>query len=179
MSTIVADADGLIKMGKSGALPTLLSAGRVLVPRTVWVEAVEEGKREMHEDAYVLERVLQEGGAEVVGHEPRAEAEELFRASSASFGAGERAALATFFAHGAHAILTDDRAFVALLVGASPPIPALVPTAAIVTLAEGRKMSVAEAKEALEKLKHSVRVEAYGAALQELEKLEETEERKR
>jgi hypothetical protein len=179
VSTIVADADSLIKMGKSGALPALLSAARVLVPRAVWVEAVEEGKREMYEDAHVLERMLEEGGAEVVGHEAREEAEELLRVSSASFGAGERAALAAFFAHGADAVLTDDRVFLALLVGASPPVPALVPTAAIVALAEGAKMSVAEAKAALGKIEHSVRAEAYGAAMQELEKLEETEERKR
>jgi hypothetical protein len=48
-----------------------------------------------------------------------------------------------------------------------------------VALAEDGKTSVAEAKEALGKIKHSVRTEAYGAAMQELEKLEETEERKR
>ncbi len=154
----------------------MLLAARVLVPRAVWVEAVEEGKREMYEDAYVLERVLEEGGAEVIGHEAREEAEELFRVSSASFGAGEREALAAFFAHGADAILTDDRAFLALLVGASPPVPTLVPSATIVTLAEGGKMSVAEAKAALGKIEHSVRAEAYGAAKQELENLEETEE---
>ncbi len=157
----------------------MLSAARVLVPRAVWVEAVEEGKRGIYEDAHVLERVLEEGGAEVVGHEAREEAEELFRASSASFGAGERAALAVFFAHGADAILTDDRAFVALLAGVSPAVPALVPTAAIVALAEGGRMSVAEAKVALGKIEHSVRAEAYGAAMRELEKLEEKEERKR
>ena len=166
-------------MGKTGVLPKLLSAARVLVPRTVWAEAVEEGKREMYEDADVLERVLEEGGAEVVGHETREEAEELLRASSASFGAGESAALAAFFAHEADAILTDDRAFLALLVGVSPPVPALVPTAAIVALAEGGEMSVAEAKAALGKIEHSVRAEAYGAAMRELEKLEEKEERKR
>lgn len=173
MSTIVTDADGLIKMGKSGALPALLSAATVLVPRAVWVEAVEEGKREMYEDAHVLERVLEEGGAEVVGHEAHEEAEELFGASSASFGAGERAGLAAFFAHGADAILTDDRAFLTLLAGTSPPVPALVPTAAIVALAEGGKMPVAEAKDALARIEHSVRADAYGAAMQELEKLEE------
>ena len=157
----------------------MLSAARVLVLRAVWVEAVEEGKREMYEDAHVLERVLEEGGAEVVGHETREEAEELLRASSASFGAGESAALAAFFAHEADAILTDDRAFLALLVGVSPSVPALVPTAAIVALAEGGEMSVAEAKAALGKIEHSVRAEAYGVAMRELEKLEEKEERKR
>jgi hypothetical protein len=40
-------------------------------------------------------------------------------------------------------------------------------------------MSVADAREALGKIEHSVRAQAYGAAMQELEKLEETEERKR
>jgi hypothetical protein len=179
VSTIVADADGLIKIGKSGALPALLSAARILVARAVWVEAVEEGKREMYEDAHVLERVLEEGGAEVFRHEAREEAEELFGASFASFGAGERSAMAVFFAHEADAILTDDRAFLALLVGASPPVRTLVPTVAIVALAEGGKMSVADAREALGKIEHSVRAQAYGAAMQELEKLEETEERKR
>lgn len=166
-------------MGKSDALPRLLSAARVLVPRAVWVEAVEEGKREMYEDAYVLERVLEEGGAEVVGHEAREEAEELLRGSPASFGAGERAALAVFFAHEADAILTDDRAFLTLLAGASPPVPVLLPTAAIVALAEGGKTSVAEARVALGKFEPSVRADAYGAAMQELEKLEKTEERGR
>jgi hypothetical protein len=40
-------------------------------------------------------------------------------------------------------------------------------------------MSVVDAKVALGRIEHSVRAEAYGAALQELEKLEETRERKR
>lgn len=61
MSKIVADADGLIKMGKLGALPALLGAAGVLVPQTVWEEAVEEGKRRMYEDAQILERSLMEG----------------------------------------------------------------------------------------------------------------------
>ena len=67
MSTIVADADDFVKCGKSGVLPALLSATRVLVPRAVWGEAVEEGKRGMHEDARVLERVLTQGVARIGG----------------------------------------------------------------------------------------------------------------
>ena len=64
MSKIVADADGLIMLGKSGALGHLLSAAEIVVPRSVYREAVEAGKKEMYEDAFELEKVLGEGGAE-------------------------------------------------------------------------------------------------------------------
>jgi len=159
VSTIVADADGLIKLGKSGALPALLSAARVLVPRAVWEEAVEEGKRGMHEDAQVLEGLLlaEPGGAEVV----------------------EVAALAAFRRYGADAVLTDDRAFLGLLAGSDPPVPALVPTAAIVALTEGGHLNIGEAKEALDKIEPSVRKDAFGAARGELEEMERAKERER
>lgn len=55
----MADADGLIKLGKSGALGVLLSAVEVLVPEAVYREAVTEGKKEMHEDAFELEEALE------------------------------------------------------------------------------------------------------------------------
>ena len=174
MSTIVADADGLIKLGKSGALPALLSAARVLVPRAVWEEAVEEGKRGMHEDAQVLEGLLlaEPGGAEVVEVEGAI-------GIGGSFGAGEAAALAAFRRYGADAVLTDDRAFLGLLAGSDPPVPALVPTAAIVALTEGGHLNIGEAKEALDKIEPSVRKDAFGAARGELEEMERAKERER
>lgn len=174
MSIIVIDADGLIKLGKSGALPALLRAARVLVPRTVWKEAVEEGKRGMHEDAHVLERVLttEPDGAEVV---------DVGRILDigGSFGSGEAAAFAAFHQYGADAVLTDDRAFLGLLAGSNPPVPALVPTAAIVGLAEGGHFTLSEARTALGKLESSVREDAFRAALGELEEMERAKERKR
>ncbi len=172
MYTIVVDADGLIKLGKSGALPTLLGTARLLVPQAVWGESVEEGKRRMYEDAYDLEGVLAEGGAEVVSYEAGYEAERLQGGSAASFGAGERAALAVFYAVGADAVLTDDRAFLGLLAGADPPVPALVPAAAIVALAEGDWMTVEEAREALGKLKPSIRSDVHAVAMEDLETMQ-------
>jgi hypothetical protein len=180
MYKIVADADGLIKLGKSGALPALLSAVKVLVPRAVWEEAVEEGKRRMYEDAHVLERTLGAGGAEIfehVEHEPGEEAEVLLRSSAAALGAGERAALAVFFVGGADAILTDDRAFLGLIAGADPPVPALVPAAAIVSLAEADRLSVEGARESLGKLERSVRESVLAAALGEIDANGETPEK--
>lgn len=175
MYKIVANADALIKLGKSGALPALLSAVKVLVPRAVWEEAVEEGKRRMYEDAHVLERTLGAGGAEIVehvGHEPGEEAEVLLRSSAAALGAGERAALAVFFVSSADAILTDDRAFLGLIAGADPPVPALVPAAAIVSLVETERLSIEEAREALGKLERSVRESVLAAALGEIDAME-------
>lgn len=174
MSTIVADADGLIKLGKSGALPVLLSATQVLVPQAVWDEAVEEGKRGMYEDAYILERELKAGGAEVVAHEPSEEAEALLASSAAALGTGERSALGVFFVRGADAILTDDRAFFGLLAAPEPPVPALVPAAVIVSLAEADRLSLEEAREALSRLEGSVRKSVLVAALEELDTLEKT-----
>jgi len=175
MSTIVVDADGLIKLGKSGALPALLSAFVVLVPEAVWAEAVEEGKRRMYEDAHVLQRELVDGGVEVVEDVPSEEAEVLLRESTASFGAGERAALSVFFVRGADAVLTDDRAFIGLLSGAERPVPALVPTAAIVALAEAGRMSFEEAQEALGRMEQSVREDALEAAVEDLNAMRKTE----
>jgi len=185
--TIVADADGLIKLGKSGALPALLLAARVLVPQAVWEEAVEEGKRGMHEDAHILERVLlsESGGAEIVDAEGvDAEGAEKVQGDAppdiaASFGAGEAAALAAFHRYVADAVLTDDRAFLGLLAGSDPPVPALVPTAAVVGLAEGGHLTLGEARETLCKLRPSVREGAFGAAMEELEEMERAKERKR
>ena len=48
MSRIVADADGLMKLGKAGALAALLSVAELLVPEAVYAEAVISGKREMY-----------------------------------------------------------------------------------------------------------------------------------
>ena len=159
-------------MGKSGALPTLLGAARLLVPKAVWEEAVEEGKRRMYEDALDLEAALTEGDVEVVSYEVGQEAERLLGGSAASFGAGEREALAAFYAVGADAVLTDDRAFVGLLADADPPVLALVPAAAIVALTEGGRMSVEEAREALGRLKPSIRADAYAAAMEDLETMQ-------
>lgn len=170
--TIVVDADGLIKVGKSGVLPALLEAARLLVPRAVWEEAVEEGKRMMYEDAHELEVVLSEGDAEMVSHEIGEEAARLLEGSAASFGAGEREALAVYFTEDADAVLTDDRAFLGLLVRAEPPVPALVPAAAIVALAEGGRVSIDAARQALNKVEPFIRKAVYVAAMEDLETLE-------
>jgi predicted nucleic acid-binding protein len=165
MSKIVADADGLIKLGKSGALGRLLSAAEIVVPRSVYREAVEGGKKEMYEDAFELEKVLGEGGAEVVEDKQDERAEKLLK-GVVSLGAGERAALHVLFAREADAVLTDDRAFLNVLGRAG--IRTLTPAAAIVSLFESGRLSRMEAIEALGSIEGLLREEVYEAAMEEL-----------
>lgn len=165
MARIVADADGLIKLGKSGALGRLLSAARVLIPRAVYREAVEVGKREMYEDAFELERVLGEGDAEIVEEQEDGRATRLLE-GVASLGAGECAALHVLFAREADAVLTDDRAFLNLLAKAG--IETIVPAAAIVFLSESGRLSRTEAIEALGRIEEFSRPEVHEAAMEEL-----------
>lgn len=169
MAKIVADADGLIKLGRSGALGRLLLAAEVLVPEPVYEEAVVAGKRGLHEDALELEKALRGGVAEVVPEpsaDERDERAEALLEEAPSLGAGERAALRLFFARRAEAVLTDDRAFANLLLREG--LTVLVPTAAIVLLAEGGKMSAGEALGALRKIEGLVRRDVYEAAMEEL-----------
>ena len=66
----------------------------------------------------------------MVSYEAGEEVERLLGGSAASFGAGERAALAVFYAAGVDVVLTDGHGFLRLLAGADPPVPAVVPAAA-------------------------------------------------
>jgi hypothetical protein len=179
VTRIAPDADGLIKLGKSGALGHLLGAAEVLVPEAVYAEAVTDGKREMHEDAYELETALRDGGAKVVpqaepGDPPMEERAEALLEGAPSLGAGERAALRVLLAREAGAVLTDDRVFANLLVREG--MTALLPTAAIVLLAERGRMSAGEAAGALERIEGIVRRDAYEAAMEDLRRMSGTEE---
>jgi predicted nucleic acid-binding protein len=173
MSKIVADADGLIKLGKSGVLGCLLSATEVLVPRAVYREAVDAGKKEMHEDAFELEKVLSEGGVEVVEDQQDGRAEKLLEGVT-SLGVGERATLHVLFAREADAVLTDDRAFLNLLGRAR--IRTLVPAAAIVSLFETDRLRRAKAIEALGRIEGLLRHEVYEAAMEGLIRPKEPKE---
>lgn len=165
MSKIVADADGLIKLGKSGALGALISAAEVVVPRTVYREAVEAGKKEMYEDAFELEKVLGGGGAELV-EDQRDERAHRLLGGVTSLGVGERAVLHVLFAREADAVLTDDRAFLNLLGRAR--IKTLTPAAAIVSLFESDRLPRAEAIKALGRIEELLRHEVYEAAMEGL-----------
>lgn len=55
---------------------------------------------------------------------------------------------------------------------ADPPVPALVPAAAIVALVEGDRVSVDEAREALVDIEPSMRRSVYAAAVEDLKTMQ-------
>jgi hypothetical protein len=58
------------------------------------------------------------------------------------------------------------------------PAPALVPAAAVVGLASCGRLRVAEAREVLGALRSSIRGDAYGAAMNELEVMERVKQKR-
>lgn len=179
LSRIVTDTDGLIKLGKSGALETLLRAHEVLIPAEVHEEAVLGGKRALHEDAFCLEETLQRHGVDPWPRQELQEAEERESGESpGSFGSGESAAFRLYVARRADAILSDDRAFTNFL--ARRRVPVFASADAIVALAESGELGPDEGVESLGKLRSYIRKEVYESALHRVRSVmpPETEERK-
>ena len=168
MSKFVVDADGLIKLGKAGLLRALVGSHEVLVPETVYEEAVVRGKRELYEDAFELERLLEDEGFRIVRSNPEPQADRLLEGVT-SLGAGERSALRLYFAEGADAILSDDRVFLNFLSRNSVPFG--TPVNVVVGLAKSGRVSLKEGLEALEKMSGFVRADVYERAKAELEEL--------
>lgn len=165
MSKFVVDADALIKLGKAGGLAALLEAHEVLVPTAVYEEAVVAGKREMYEDAFVLEEALKRGEARI----SRREVAEETAADAArdSLGPGEREAFALYLREGADAVLSDDRVFLGFL--DAEGVPYLTSTAVVVGLASSEELTLDEAFRVLEGLKEYVRKGVYEEARGALE----------
>lgn len=155
----------MIKLGKSSVLGAFLSVAEVIVPEAVYEEAVVMGKKEMYENAFELERLLQEGRASVVSMGSDGRAEKALEGGP-SLGLGERAALHLAYSEEVDVILTDDRQFLSVL--NSVEIKALVPAAAGVLLAERGIVSVEEAVRALGKIENSIRREVRDAAMEKL-----------
>lgn len=173
MSKFVIDADGLIKLGKSGLLGALVGSHEVLVPEAVYEEAVVKGKQELYEDAFELERLLEDEGVPIVRADPEPQADRLLE-DVTSLGAGERSALRLYFAEGAGAIASDDRVFLNFLSRHS--VPFVTPVNVVVGLARSGRVSLEEGMEALEKLSGSVRADVYERAEAELRDLRKESE---
>ncbi len=165
---IVCDADGLIKLAKAGLLASLTVHVTLIVGEVVYSEAVTAGIARGHRDAFELEKTLAEHGAQLVsaaeshGGDGMPNGKELL-------GRGEAEALFLYKEHQAHAVLSDDRAFLRLL--EDEKIPYLTPASACVMLAEQGAMTGNRALRALDDLRPLIREDQYWAARQDLEGL--------
>lgn len=173
MSKFVIDADGLIKLGKSGILGALIRNHEVLVPEAVYEEAVVRGKRELYEDAFELEKILKDGKVSAISASSEPRVDQLLDGVT-TLGAGERAALHLYVTESADTVLSDDRVFLNFL--DRNLVSFVTPVNVIVGLVRARQFSYEEALEALEKLSGYVRAEVYEEAKAELENLRKESE---
>lgn len=173
MSKFVIDADGLIKLGKAGVLGALIESHEVLVPKAVYEEAVERGKRELYEDAFELERLLGDEKVSIIRPSLEPQADRMLEGVT-SLGAGERNTLHLHFAERADAVLSDDRVFLNFLGRHS--IPCVASVNAVVALTGAGRLSFEEGSKALERLSVYVRSEVLERARIELEDMRKESE---
>jgi hypothetical protein len=152
---LVVDADGLIKLAKAGLIEALVRHADVVVAPEVWREVVEVGGQRGHDDALVVAGLADQ----VLVQVPRTAAARSLPETAARLGAGERATWALWLDRSAHAIVSDDRAFLTML-GAGG-VPFLTPGAVVVRLVELGAVTLDEAREALERLRPFIREGQY------------------
>ena len=151
MMRLIFDSDGLIKLNRAGVLGRVIQSFVCLVPQSVYDEVVIEGKARRYPDAEVIEVAL-DGGAEVVPHAGR-------REPNLGLGAGEISILSLLPQMPEAIIISDDRRFLTIL--SAEQVPFLTPVDLLVVMAKQGFLTEDEAREALERLRPSIRTKAY------------------
>ena len=113
------DADCLIKLTKAGAKSPVLSVLETSIPQAVRREAVDEGKKGNHPDAFIIEENINRGKLKSIKASRRADMG--FVAHK-----GEREVITLFLAGGYDAVASDDARFLRKLEIAGIPAKILV-----------------------------------------------------
>ena len=158
MYKIVLDADGLIKLAKSGLLNKLPQLAKCHISKQVYTEAVERGKEKMYEDAYAIDALIHSGEIDVISMKTNI--------IDSSLSSGEILSLELYKKLKADAIISDDRRFLNLL--NQEKCEYIIPADIIVILAKSRKVTKEEAINGLNKIRTLVREDVYLSALKRL-----------
>ncbi|MGQ9734135.1 MAG: hypothetical protein ACUVQU_03685 [Candidatus Bipolaricaulia bacterium] len=166
---VVLDSDGLIKLAKAEVLEAVAKVWTCVIPRAVYEETVERGKKAAYPDATRIEQINQAHHIPCKRASVHPQVKKILRGVK-SLGAGEREALHLFFEEGADAIVSDDARFLPLLEqgGVSYLPPALV----LVQLARRKEISKDASLAHLERMKPLIKPGAYRRAKEDLEKVE-------
>lgn len=156
MKIVVFDTDGLIKLARSGIFSQLSSAG--IISEEVYQEAVVEGKKRFHQDAFMIEQLVQEGKIKV---------EQVKYKDIPLLGKGETSSLALYYEIKAQVIVSDDRQFLTYIERLE--IPFLVPSEFLLFLTLTKQAKNKECLEALEKMKDLITIQNYYDAKEALE----------
>ena len=147
MYKFVLDADGAIKLAKAGVLERLAENSNCIIPQEVYAEVLR-GKEKMRQDAFITETLVNEGKLGVVEN-----------AKTEKKKPGEDFALAAFKTQKADAVITDDTKFISSLKREN--IKFIIPSDIVVWLAKKGELSKQEGLTALEKMRASIREDAY------------------
>lgn len=161
MYKIVLDSDGLIKLLKAGLPFKSISDFKFVIPQEVFEEVVIEGKKGLHEDAFIAEDFI---NRKVIGlvHNRRKTSQ-----SEEKLGKGELAAKQAFIEQRAYAILSDDEQFTESLL--QEKVPFITTSDFILLLTERKTVSVEKAKTLLGRLSQFISDERYKQIMKALE----------
>ncbi len=149
-------------------LAPLADYATLIIGQAVYGEAVTAGIAHGHEDASEVRRILVDHAVECTFAAATHEGHESGQGSQ-GLGRGEREAMSLYREHAAHAVLSDDRAFLRLL--DEEKIPYLTPAVAVGMLAEQGVLTGERARRALADLRPLIREEQYWAARKDLESI--------
>ena len=146
------DADCLIKLTKAGAKSPVLSVLETSIPQAVRREAVDEGKKGNHPDAFIIEENINRGKLKSIKASRRADMG--FVAHK-----GEREVITLFLAGGYDAVASDDARFLRKLEIAG--IPFMTAAACVAYLYVSGKVKMKQALDLLEQLRKHINDEEY------------------
>src|SRR5574341_685222 len=149
MYQIVFDADGVIKALKGGFLAEIAGEYICLLPDEVFREAVVAARQTHAEEANALEALIHAGRL-LRRQLARSVRAERILALCQTLGTGERGALRLLLKEKADFIVTDDRAFLNVLV--RNRLPFLTPAELLVRLRRAGGISQEEALSSAERL---------------------------
>jgi len=115
MSKVVMDSDGLIKLQKAGVLKLMASRCECIIPEAVYKESVEDGKRGLYEDAFLIEEIVEEDIKKIKVSDQNEELKKIDEGKLESLGEGEKEVFQLYFQVKADAIISDDRAFLSTI----------------------------------------------------------------
>ncbi|MBS3813642.1 hypothetical protein KGY64_07435, partial [Candidatus Bipolaricaulota bacterium] len=160
---------------KAGLLIDLAERHDCLIPEAVYWETVTKGKKELYEDAFEIEEIVEKSIERKKAKKSDKDQQVLKSGDPTSLGKGEKQALRLFFQEEGGGIVSDDRTFLNLLdrnnrKSESEEVPFITPANAIVAMANKGIISSQDARRGLEQIKDLIRQSSYQVALEELER---------
>jgi len=165
MTKFVLDSDGLIKLTKSGIVELVADRFECFIADEVKKESVVEGKKRLYEDAFVIEKNINEKKIKVLKAKKNTKAQRI--EGTKKLGIGEQSALNLFFELDADAIISDDQAFLNVLHREN--VPFIIPSDLVARLLELKTLEKKDALSALSIIKPYIKESNYMKAKKRIE----------